>query len=312
MEIKLYLPKSTDVLDKDISVSIWAIVSGRLNITPRDSLKIYSTIRNEVCNQHNYIAANRLFKLVRSTSKYIVLFNQVHTSIPGNTNYIYLAEKGGINVSPPPKTIRNKKGQHECNPQYNYQEISILYTNKKREQVDKCVIESVNNNKISRLSFRQCNVWEGLLWQVTESQQRGLIKVCKARSSLDNKVIANWLIDIVNLPKSVLLESINATSYEHIKNTLQASTASAQYFKFIDEFYSGLILGDGTDLYCFACSVEALSAISQGMSNRKSMRLMKKTDQFYILDNHQFTMISSTTKCLSQELKLASRQATNY
>ncbi|MEH6733532.1 MAG: hypothetical protein V7690_02710 [Shewanella sp.] len=327
MEINLLLPNSDDNLTKktsiSTSISLWSSLSSTLSISPSDAIKVYSAVRKEASFQKYLVPPNQLDELIRSDSKNVKLFNMVHTILSKNTKIIYFNKRGFINLNVISKTIRNDKGQFISNPRYDYQKITIFWGEKIRNTINKTVIKEINSKKVVRLSFNKCESYQLVIHLLNDKKMLKLVSVCKARSSLDNEILANWLANMTNNTKdeiSALIKSYDAEKLYKPSNASsqdksvlpQEKLASAQHFGFKHDVYNVLVLGDMVNLYWFSCSDLALSEISRGVNSRRGMKLTKNTDSQYEMNEHIFTLVSSTVNVLVNELSIASRTPDNY
>lgn len=301
MEINLLLPNLDDDFNKYISIAVWSSLSFTLSITPRDAIRVYSAVRKEVSPPKYLVPSNQLYKLIRSDSKIVTLFNKAHTVLNKKSQTIYFDKRGSIDVENVPKTIRNNKGQFIPNPQYDYQEIKIKWDSK-------TIVKTVNGKQIPRPPFIKCSYYQSVICKLSENKTPKLVRLCRNRSNLDNDILVDWLMNLTNITQKEISELI--IRYDPNK-ARKLSNNPAQHFSFKHKEYSGLVLGDGTNLYWLSCPNEALTEISQNVNNRKSMILKKDADNAYVMGKHSFALVSSTTNVLADVLKISSRKTTN-
>ena len=313
MEINLLLPYLEGGRNECISIAVWSSLCFTLSISPSDAIKVYSAVRKAASLQKYLVPPNQLDELIRSDSKNVKLFNTTHTFLKKHTLMISFSQNGDIQLEKLLPRNRNKKGQFTpLGLDNSVQKIQIKWIRKARGLIEKTIVESINGIERARLSFVKCTHYQSVICQFSESEILKLVRLCKIHSDLDNDVLAHWLLSRTSHTKKEISDLMKRYDTKKLqqssKGLASIRCASAQYFRFNHQEYSGLVMWGVANLYWLSCSKQALTHISKAVSDRKSMQFIKNAKNQYVMDTHIFSLVSSTADIAEDELTIYSRK----
>lgn len=255
------------------SLTILGGLSGWFSINLTDAKKIYSKVGTLLKEEGNsdIIPTNSINNTLKNDSFLQKQFNKAILVVKNQSsiNHIKFTSKC---IKPPVIERRNEKGQYLPRVIDSTIEIRIEYL----ATVGKIQIKKINNKVIHRFNFNKHDVFNLLIFNMTETKKAYLVDF----SINKNRVDANNFKKELSGPDAKIKFGVEGIS-ESIINAKENKGASKYLWTAIEEGYYFVGICYDRVLFIFTCTEAALDRVKKSNRDRSKITLIQKQDHNY-------------------------------